>query len=192
MDGYIGEVKLFAGSFAPRSWAFCDGRSLEIRRNSALHSIIGTIYGGDGKTHFALPDLRGRCALGVGSGPSLTDRNIGQHFGSESEVLTTSQLPSHQHDAKFSDGSAKLYTSSALGTAKQPSPGDAISTEAGGTTFLYGAGDPDVEMDFGSIQDVSGTVTTEKTGGNQPHSTMQPSLVINYIICVQGIVPASQ
>ena len=96
-DPFIAQITLFAGNFAPRAWAFCDGQLLPINSNTALFSLIGTIYGGDGRTTFALPDLRGRAAMHAGRGPGLTQRNLGSSGGQESVVLTAGQLPPHSH-----------------------------------------------------------------------------------------------
>jgi microcystin-dependent protein len=98
-DPLLGEIKMFAGTFAPRGWAFCDGQLLSIAQNSALFSILGTTYGGDGITTFALPDLRGRAALHAGHGPGLSSRELGEQGGEEETVLDVAQLPPHTHDA---------------------------------------------------------------------------------------------
>lgn len=101
-EAYIGEIRIFAGNFAPRGWAFCDGSLLPISQNTALYSIIGTIYGGDGKITFQLPDLRGRAPMHFGEGSGLTIRNIGQQIGNEKETLTTVHMPHHTHIAQGS------------------------------------------------------------------------------------------
>ena len=98
LEPYIGEVDLFAGNFAPRGWAFADGQLLDIPQNTALFSLLGTTYGGDGRTTFALPDYQGRTAIGYGTGPGLSPWSLGQRTGSEWDVLSTAQLPSHDHD----------------------------------------------------------------------------------------------
>ena len=96
-EPFIGEIRMFAGSFAPRGWALCDGQLLAVSQNDALFSLLGTIYGGDGRTTFGLPDMRGRIPIHFGSGPGLTPRTLGNKFGSEHETLITNQLPSHSH-----------------------------------------------------------------------------------------------
>jgi microcystin-dependent protein len=166
-EGFIGEVKLFAGNFAPRNWAFCDGQLLPISQNQALFSIVGTMYGGDGRTTFALPDLRARVPVGVGTGPGLSTVTQGQKQGSETATLTTAQLPSHEHkldnvaevDIKTSPGNTNNKTE----TQKVLTP----VTTAGSTT-----------------------VTTTNTGGSQPVSIKPPSLGLRYIICITGIFPS--
>ncbi|MEN9798594.1 MAG: hypothetical protein RL653_2290, partial [Pseudomonadota bacterium] len=97
MDPFLGEIKLFAGNFAPTGWAFCHGQLLPIAQNSALFSLLGTTYGGNGQTTFALPDLRGRIPVGFGQGPGLTNRNLGDMSGVESVTLQVSNLPQHAH-----------------------------------------------------------------------------------------------
>ncbi|MCG8476540.1 MAG: tail fiber protein, partial [Cytophagales bacterium] len=97
MKGIVGEIRLFGGNFAPRNWAFCEGQLLSISQNSSLFSIVGTTYGGDGRTTFALPDLRGRSAVHAGTGAGLTTRTLGQRLGNEHITLTVQQLPSHNH-----------------------------------------------------------------------------------------------
>ena len=96
-EPFVGEVRMFAGNFAPRGWAFCDGQLLAVSQNDALFSLLGTIYGGDGRTTFGLPDMRGRVAIHAGSGPGLSPRRLGAKAGSEKETLTVNQMPSHTH-----------------------------------------------------------------------------------------------
>ena len=103
MEGFLGQVILFGGSFAPRNWEFCDGQLLAISQWQALYSILGTTYGGDGRTNFALPDLRSRIPIGQGSGPGLTTRQLGSKGGSETVTLTTADMPSHNHQVGCTD-----------------------------------------------------------------------------------------
>ncbi len=165
MEGMIGEIRLFGGNFAPRSWARCDGQLLPISQNSALFSILGTSFGGDGRTTFGLPDLRGRVPVHVGNGPGLTDRRLGEKGGQETVTLTVNQMPNHNH---------QLTVSGESPSTKQPSAGFAA---------------------VGEYYDPTGNATAPansigNTGGNQPVSTVQPFLAINYIICLQGIFPS--
>ncbi len=165
MEGMIGEIRLFGGNFAPRSWALCDGQLLPISQNSALFSILGTSFGGDGRTTFGLPDLRGRVPVHAGNGPGLTDRRLGAKGGRETVTLTVNQIPSHNHP---------LTVSSESPSTKQPSDGFAA---------------------LGEYYDATGNAAAPanaigNTGGNQPVSTVQPFLAINYIICLQGIYPS--
>ncbi|MEZ4385631.1 MAG: tail fiber protein [Nannocystaceae bacterium] len=164
MEGMIGEIRLFAGNFAPRSWAFCEGQLLPISQNSALFSILGTMYGGDGRTTFALPDLRGRAPIGVGHGPGLSDIRQGEKGGAEQVTLTTSQLPSHNHQLRVStnDGNTKEASQGYLAPGNYATSANA-SAPAGAIT---------------------------NTGGNLPVPIVQPYLGLRYIIAVQGIFPS--
>ncbi len=178
MEGYIGEVRLFGGNFAPRAWAFCEGQLLSISANTALFSIIGCTYGGDCRTTFALPDLRGRTAIGAGDGPGLTDRRLGAKTGSTTVTLTTTQIPSHNH---------VLNANTAEGTLN--SPQNAFS--ASGQT----AGNPPNIVPVNPMYSPTANTTMNGnanglTGGGQSHNNMQPSLALYYIICLQGIFPS--
>ena len=189
MNGYLGEVRLFSGDFAPRNWLICAGQILVISQYDALFSIISNTYGGDGKTTFALPDLRGRAAIGVGQGPGLSSRKRGQHVGVEQVLLDANQMPSHTHEGAVQSATASLYTSSLSGTSGTPATGDAISADTGNASFLYGPNEPDVKMAAGSIQGITAKITVGNTGGSNSHENMQPSLVLNYIICITGVYP---
>ncbi|MCB9537585.1 MAG: phage tail protein [Myxococcales bacterium] len=183
MEGTIGEIRLFAGNFAPRAWAFCNGQLLPIAQNQALFSILGTTYGGDGQTTFALPDLRGRAPIHAGQGPGLTDRRLGVRGGSESLTLTPQQLPSHTHAA------SATVTPPALGVE-----GDSASP-AGAVPAKSGQGEPDYHAgaaggDAVTMAPFEAPVTVQNTGGNQPFDKMPPFIAMNYIICLQGIFPS--
>ena len=169
-EPYIGEMRWFAGFFAPRGWAFCSGQLLAISQNNALFSILGTTYGGDGRTTFGLPDLRGRAPVHFGQGPGLANRTLGQRFGAETANLTTNQLPAHSHTLQGSTNSATQTdpTGNVLGTLQ----GDSIYAVAGGT------------------QVVMHTDAISNTGGNQSHPNMQPSLGLNCIIALFGTFPS--
>jgi len=181
----IGEIKLFAGNFAPRTWAFCEGQLLAISSHSALFSILGTTYGGDGRSTFALPDLRGRAAIAPGSGPGLPTYRLGQRSGSPTNTLTANQLPSHTHAAA---GTTKV--SNADGTTNNPegkvlATGKAVVDRS--TSFnanIYG----DASNANMAVNEVS--VTLGNTGGNQSINNMQPYLATNYIIALQGLYPS--
>ncbi|MBK6929642.1 MAG: phage tail protein [Saprospirales bacterium] len=162
-EPFIGEIMLFAGNFEPRGWAFCDGRLLSIAQNTALFSILGTTYGGDGQTTFALPDLRGRVAVGPGQGPGLSRYDLGEAGGQESVSLSAAQMPAHNH--AYSD-------------AKQQSSGGAVSV-------LTGSSQTKIHQTTGS----STSAVTQNAGGSQPHENRQPYLGMNYAIAVQGIFP---
>jgi microcystin-dependent protein len=164
MEGTLGEVRLFAGNFAPRGWAFCDGQLLAISSNTALFSILGTNYGGDGRTTFGLPDLRGRAPIHSGQGPGLPEYRLGQRGGQENFILTTAQLPRHYHNIQ---------------TAAEGNTDDPVNN------YVAGAG-------LNSFSTVSNTTSkaTADVGEYQPVNNMQPYLAINYIICLQGVFPS--
>jgi microcystin-dependent protein len=171
MEGTIGEIRMFAGNFAPRAWAFCQGQLLAINSNQALFSILGTTYGGDGRTTFGLPDFRGRVPVGTGTGPGLSQVRLGQRAGQESATLDVNQLPNHTHAAAIEarDAAADGRTPEAgafLGTPSAP-----IYTKGGAATPLS-------------------AVTVEATGGNQAFDLRQPWLGMNFIICLQGVFPS--
>lgn len=167
----IGEVKLFAGNFAPRGWAFCDGQLLPIAQNTALFSLLGTNYGGDGRTTFGLPDLRGRVAIGVGSGPGLSSVPIGEKKGVEAVTLNELQIPAHDHNVQ-------LRVSGESSNSTTPS----ASTVIGADQEIYTEGTPNVKIKAGSISQSS-------IGGNQAHTNLQPYVGMRYIIALQGIYP---
>lgn len=167
-DPFIGEIGIFGGNFAPRGWALCEGQLLAISQNQALFSILGTTYGGDGVTTFALPDLRGRVPLQPGTGPGLSTRHLGEKGGSEKVSIGINQLPAHSHN---------LMANNAPGSNNSPA-GDVLAT---GTTRLYSPDAPDVAMNGAAISSV---------GGNQPVAVMQPYLGLNYIIALQGTYPS--
>ncbi len=165
-EPFIAQITLFAGNFAPRGWAFCSGQILPINQNTALFSLLGTTYGGNGQTTFALPDLRGRVAIQPGQGPGLSPVNLGEAGGSETETLTVNQLPSHNHLAGVTQG-AQTSTRPAGGV---PSAGGAYAAASDGST-----------MNPAFIQ---------PTGGSQPFDVRQPYLGVNYIIALEGIFPS--
>lgn len=171
MEFYIGQILLFAGTFAPRGWAYCHGQLLSIQQNSALFSILGTTYGGNGTTNFGLPDLRGRVPMGTGQGPGLTPRSLGEIGGTESVTLTLQHLPAHQHQAF---GTAEPASSISPGAGLWATP-----TEGEERRRAYGAG-PLVAMNGQAIG---------MTGAGMPHTNVQPYLGLNYIICTAGIFP---
>jgi microcystin-dependent protein len=166
-EPYLGEMAYFAGNFAPRGWAFCEGQLLPISQNQALFSILGTMYGGDGRTTFALPDMRGRALVHAGSGPGLSTRQQGQKFGSENVTMTVAQMPSHSHSAHSTSDTTVDDTANgkALAAVKmyksRTIPSKSLNSE-----------------------------TIGNTGGNQPINTVQPTLAINCIIAIQGIFPS--
>lgn len=167
-EPFIGQITLFAGNFAPRGWAFCDGQEISIAQNTALFSILGTTYGGNGQTTFKLPDLRGRVPLHPGQGPGLTNRSLGENGGTQQVKLEVGHIPAHAHPVRA--------TSTA---ANSNNPTGNLPALAEGRN-IYGAN--------GNTQMASGMIRT--TGGGQGHSNMQPWLGLNYIIALEGIFPA--
>lgn len=165
---FIGEVRWFAGNFAPRGWAPCDGQLLPISANTALFSILGTTYGGDGRITFGLPDLRGRGMVHAGTGPGLVTRSPGQKGGAETETLAENKMPNHTHTllADSSGGDSVL-------------PNDRVISRAGRLRVFTAA--PDTNMGDSSIV---------LSGSGQPHNNMQPSIALNCIIALQGIFPS--
>ena len=169
-EPFIGQIQTFGFNFAPRGWAKCDGQLLAISSNTALFSLLGTTYGGDGRTTFGLPDLRGRAALHQGGGPGLTNRKIGQKAGAETVTLNASTMPTHTHVATLkattSDGAPGTPTGKVLAPKNQ-----------------YLTGTSNTNMGASSI-------TNANTGGSQAITNMQPFQVINYCIALQGLFPS--
>jgi microcystin-dependent protein len=174
-EPFVGEIRMFAGNFAPRGWAFCDGQLLAVSQNDALFSLFGTIYGGDGSTTFALPDLRGRVPVHAGQGPGLSDRRIGAKAGAEQVTLTQNQIPSHAHGLFASTQSAS--STSPAGQLPAALAGDTDTYgQAGGGTITFNA-------DFSPN-------AVAATGGNQPHTNLMPFLCVNFIVALFGIYPS--
>lgn len=170
VETFLGEIRMFAGNFAPTGWAFCQGQLLPIAQNQALFSLLGTTYGGDGRTTFALPDLRGRVPVGFGQGPGLSNRVIGDQFGSELVTLNINQMPSHNHtvNAVTTEGNQNLPTNSLPANTKAL---DKEYSDANANTTMK-------------------ATMVNPTGGNQPFGVTQPSLGVNFIIALQGIYPS--
>jgi microcystin-dependent protein len=168
-EPFVGEIRMFAGNFAPRGWAFCDGQLLAVSQNDALFSLLGTIYGGDGRTTFGLPDLRGRIPIHAGTGPGLSPRRLGSKGGAEKVTLTVNQQPSHGHPMQAS-------TQNAL----QPNPQDNVLAQST-SQDLYVGDPPDVNMNAASITQV---------GGSRSHTNLMPFLCIHFIIALVGIYPS--
>lgn len=172
-DPFLGEIRMFGGNFAPRGWAFCDGQLLQISSNSALFSLLGTTYGGDGRTTFALPDLRGRAPIHAGTGAGLTNKRLGQRGGTETVTLTINQMPSHNH-------SAVVRTDSTVASSDKPQ--EMFPARNAGATPQYG---PNTNSTLNT-----GAVSVGNTGGSQSHPNMQPYITIHYIIALQGTFPS--
>lgn len=168
-EPFIAEIRIFAGNFAPRSWAFCDGQLLPISQNTALFSLIGTTYGGDGRSTMALPNLQGRAPMHPGRGPGLTARRLGQTGGVERVTLSEAQMPSHKHTAIGSGDSANQ---------RGPSGNlPAVGIGRGAAAYQNSSN----LVDFERLGD---------SGGSQSHENMQPFLTLNYIIALQGLYPS--
>ncbi len=175
MEGYIGQIIWFAGNFAPKYWAFCNGQTISIQSNAALFSILGTTYGGNGTSTFQLPDLRGRIAVGTGNGAGLTPVTLGEVAGTEGATLTTQQMPAHNHllHAKVAVSSGAGNTDEANGnvlaqtTANNFAPGNQANSNLSGVT-----------------------ITMSPTGNGVPMPLVTPFVGINAIICMYGIYPS--
>jgi microcystin-dependent protein len=189
-EPFLGQIILVPYSFAPRGWALCNGQILPINQNQALFSLLGTTYGGDGVTIFALPDLRGRVALSSGEGPATSSYTLGQVSGAESIVLNVTQLPPHSHSFALGSLAATANVKNAAGNSRSP-VGAMPAIEAAGVTATYSdnavatAG----AMAPGAIS-LSGAPTVGATGGGQPVAILQPYLTLNYCIALQGIFPS--
>lgn len=175
MTPFLGQIQAFGFNFAPVGWAMCSGVLLSISSNTALFSLLGTIYGGDGRTTFALPDLRGRSIVGVGNGPGLGNIVIGQKGGVESLNITTQNMPSHTHTANLRLGTGLGNTATATNNK--------LGASAGSDTIYTAAG-------FGSDNLAAGTVAINNTGGNIPIQSRNPYLGINVCIALQGVYPS--
>lgn len=170
MTPFVGEIRLFAGNFAPLDWAFCDGRLLPIAEFDVLFNLIGTTYGGDGQSTFALPDLRGRVPIHQGQGPGLSNRTIGQTGGAEAVSVSPQQMPPHSHT---------LAASTAAATPGTGVSGSWLATPA--STTLYGSAPGGGAM---------AGVAMGPAGGGQPHDNRAPSLGLNFIISLFGVFPS--
>lgn len=168
-EPFVGEIRMFAGNFAPRGWAFCDGQLLAVSQNDALFSLLGTIYGGDGRTTFGLPDVRGRIPIHAGHGPGLSERRLGAKGGAEKVTLTVNQLPSHGHP---------MQASSEAATTANPQ-GEVLAETL--TDRVYRPDSADTNL-------ASSSVTN--TGGSRSHTNLMPFLCINFIISLVGIYPS--
>ena len=171
-EPFIAEVRIFAFNFAPRGWAFCDGQLLPIAQNTALFALIGTLYGGDGRTTFGLPNLKGRAALHPGNGPGLSPYNLAQRGGVEKVTLSTSQIDSHTHTLRCVEE---------IGEQGSLTNTVSISRSSGGQLFQTDARANLVNMLAASLPDA---------GGSQAHNNLEPILTLNFCIALQGIFPS--
>jgi len=168
-DCFIGQITYFAGNFAPQNWAFCNGQLMPIVQNTALFSILGTTYGGDGISTFALPNMQSRVPIHPGTGPGLSPYILGQVGGEETHKLVQNEMPAHSHT---------IDVNGARGTAQNPTSGEVLS---GGKDKHYTSASPNVTLAPSSIS---------TTGGSQPHNNIQPYLGVNCLICLFGIFPS--
>lgn len=169
-DPFVAEIRIFPFNFAPKGWAWCDGQILPISQNTALFSLLGTAYGGNGKSNFALPDLQGRAPMHPGQGPGLSLHDLGETGGSETVTLLESEIPSHSHGLLASPDDADL---------KAPSPQRAMGRSAGGFHYL----NPPANLSFMAAQSLA------PVGGDQPHNNMMPYLTFYFCIALQGVFP---
>ncbi len=170
-EPFIGQIKMFGGNFAPRGYAFCDGQLLAISQNQALFSLIGTTYGGNGRTTFALPDLRGRVPMQPRNGPGLSPRQLGEKAGVEEVTLTAQQLPAHNHAANCVTPAGN----------SNDAAGKFWADDAGASSATYHGGPSNATMNAGAIGN---------TGGSQAHTNVQPFQCVNFIIALQGVFPS--
>jgi microcystin-dependent protein len=168
-DPFIAEIKIFAGNFAPRNWAFCDGQLLPISQNTALFSLVGTTYGGDGRTTMGLPNLQGRAPMHPGNGPGLTNRRLGEMVGTEEVTLNDAQaMAPHTH---------------ALGVSSNTTQADPAGAASVGAVAMYSSG--------GSAQAMAAdAVSTVGSNATASHENMQPCLTLNFVIALQGLYPS--
>lgn len=169
-EPFIAQITMFGGNFAPRGWAFCQGQILSIAQNTALFSLLGTTFGGNGQTTFALPDLRGRVPLGPGQGPGLPSFDLGEVAGEPTHTLIVTEMPAHNHTTRASN---------VAGNSTSPSGNNlAVSSTR---DAVYTSTAPNASMAAGNVG---------ATGGSQPHNNMQPYLGISFIIALEGIYPS--
>jgi microcystin-dependent protein len=167
-DPFVAEIRIFGFNFAPKGWAFCDGQLLPLSQNTALFSLLGTTYGGDGKSNFALPDMQGNAPMHPGQGPGLSLHDLGETGGSETVTLLESEMPAHSHAFQFSNNDSGVQTP----------PGQLLAGGVG--VGQYAAPGPLVQMNPSVIA---------PAGGDLPHNNMQPYLTLNFCIALQGVFP---
>jgi microcystin-dependent protein len=173
-DPFLAEIRMFAGNFAPRGWATCDGQVLPISQNTALFSLLGTTYGGNGRTTFALPNLQGTAPLHPGQGPGLTPRDLGESGGEPSVSLLVSEMASHNHSAQATAVHATAVAPAGQTWAAAPSRGESLYSDASSSAVAMSP------------------VAFLPSGGSQPHNNMPPYLAVTFIIALQGVFPARQ
>lgn len=177
IDPFVGEITIFAGNYAPQGWEFCDGQLLTISAHTALFSLLGTTYGGDGMTNFRLPDLRGRTPIGEGQGSGLSNRPLGSSGGEEAHSLNVDELPAHSHAVQL-----ELFGSSNPAHLHHPGGAALASTNQSAT---YGEA-----SNLSPMADDSMQATVDSTGQGEGHNNMAPYLTLNYIIAIEGAYPS--
>ena len=170
-DPFVAEVRIVGFNFPPKGWAFCNGQLLPISQNTALFSLLGTYYGGDGKSTFALPNIQGNLVVHAGQGPGLSERFLGEVGGSETVTLLESEMPLHPHN---------LMGSGTQATSSLPSATAAMARATGGTSYK--------QTPFGATAQMAANALAP-AGGSLPHTNMMPTLVMNYVIALQGVFP---
>lgn len=173
-DPFVAEIRIFPFNFAPKGWAFCNGQLMPISQNTALFSLLGTTYGGDGRSNFALPNLQGNAPMHPGQGPGLSLHDLGETGGSDTVTLLNSEIPIHSHNVNCIDGGR------VAGQVGQP--GNAILVKTGGApaNAYTSSGIPNQTMSANMVAPV---------GGDQPHNNMMPYLTLNFCIALQGVFP---
>lgn len=198
MEGTVGEIRMFAGNFAPRTWAFCQGQLVAIQSNTALFSILGSQYGGNGTVTFGLPNFAGRVVIGSGQGRGLSTYDNGEIGGTANQSVLTTEMPAHVHSVTFQQpitGTVTLNGATGGGNTTQPD-GALISGDGSSSLFAPGGGNT-APMANTSIS-VSGNFSitpptvsaVSVAGGSVPHNNIQPYLGMNYLVCMYGVFPA--
>ncbi|MBS3798094.1 MULTISPECIES: phage tail protein [unclassified Pseudoalteromonas] len=195
MDPFIAQIQPFGFNFAPRNWATCDGQLLPITEYTALFSLVGTNFGGDGRTNFALPDLRGRTAVSQGSGPGLTPWTMGQKRGAETHILSVNELPAHTAEANLNGVTGTLSATTDGGTTETPQAGYVLATTVAGDSRsdtpekIYAPSNSATEVALGGVT-LSGSAPVQSPGNSQAFNISQPSLGVNYSMALEGIYPS--
>lgn len=200
MEPFLGQIQAFGFNFPPRGWSTCAAQQLSIAQNSALFSLLGTIYGGNGQTTFGLPDLRGRSTIGQGHGPGLSPYDIGQMSGTESTTLTLNNMPIHNHGAVATPTTgtvqitATLQANSAVGSNALPAAGNYLAGLSGKTGFYATSAGTTVDLAgvtaTGTVTGGTPTITVANNGGSQPMSILSPYLALNFCIALTGVFPS--
>ncbi len=172
MDPFVAEIRIFPFNFAPKGWAFCDGQILPLSQNTALFSLLGTTYGGDGKSNFALPNVQGRATMHPGQGPGLSLHDLGETGGSETVTLLESEIPAHSHPLGVHNQDPAALNA--------PAPNRSLARSSGGFAYI-------TNTNASPSQFADQTVAP--AGGDQPHNNMQPYLTLNFCIALQGVYP---